>query len=195
MDHIALTYYQKTPDPVGQQARYLDRVAEFDFDLQYRPGSRHANCDALSRRRPCEIDNGEPCKQCNRRVTAQHVRAVQIRAQQRAEATELEWHDQIGEAGPEVTSPKSECKQTDGQQAERRASRHTGKRRAGMLQCTAPTVADRPVEQWSAVYLAEQQRGDPDIGPALKWVTDNSRPDWGTVRSASQALRALWQHY
>ena len=52
-----------------------------------------------------------------------------------------------------------------------------------------------PAEQWFAAYLAEQQRADPDIGPALKWVTDNSRPDWGIVRPASPALRALWQQY
>ena len=168
---------------------------EFDFDLQYWPGSRHLNSDALSRRRPCEIDNGEPCKQCNRRVMAQHVCVVQTRAQQTAEATEPEWHDQIGEAGPEVTSPESERKQIDRTQAERRPSRNTGKRRAGMLQRTAPTAATRPAEQWSAAYLAEQQRADPDIGPALKWVTDNSRPDWGIVRPASPALRALWQQY
>jgi len=117
VDHMALTYYQKTPDPIGQQARYLDLVAEFDFDLQYMPGSRYLNSDALSHRRPCEVDNGEPCKQCNRRVTAQHVRLVQTRAQQTAEATEPEWHDEIGKAGPKDTSPESERKQINNPQA------------------------------------------------------------------------------
>jgi len=67
VDHMALTYYQKTAEPVGQQLRHLDYIAQFDFELQYRPGKNHANCDALSRRRPCEVNDGEPCKQCNRR--------------------------------------------------------------------------------------------------------------------------------
>ena len=57
---MALTYYQKTVEPVGQQARYLDFIAQFDFELQYRPGKHHANCGALSRRRPCEVNGAKP---------------------------------------------------------------------------------------------------------------------------------------
>jgi len=65
VDHMALTYYSKTVEPVGQQARYLDFIADFDFVLKYRPGAKHANCDALSRLRPYEVTSGEPCRQCN----------------------------------------------------------------------------------------------------------------------------------
>ena len=43
VDHMALTYYQKTAEPVGQQLRHLDYIAQFDFELQYRPGKNHAN--------------------------------------------------------------------------------------------------------------------------------------------------------
>jgi len=52
-DHAALTYLRRTPEPVGQSARYLDKLAEYDFELQHRPGAQHQNADALSRR-PCE---------------------------------------------------------------------------------------------------------------------------------------------
>ena len=89
-DHMALVYDSKTKEPVGQQARFLDFIAEFDFDLQYREGNRHVNADSLSRRRPCELDDGQPCKQCNRRVTGRHVkdtaqvRRVQTRASNNA---------------------------------------------------------------------------------------------------------------
>ena len=92
-DHMALTYYQQTKEPVGQQARYLDFVSQFDFDLQYRPGVRHNNADALSRLRPCEIEGGEPCKQCNRRIIGGHagkVNAVRTRAQCRGERAEAD---------------------------------------------------------------------------------------------------------
>ena len=95
VDHMALTYYQKTVEPVGQQARYLDFIAQFDFELQYRPGKHHANCDALSRRRPCEVNGGEPCKQCNRRVTGKHVNAVRTRSKWRRQ--QLESASQAGE--------------------------------------------------------------------------------------------------
>jgi len=39
--------------------------------------------------RPCEVDKGEPCRQCNRRVTGTHhsrddmIRTVQTRAQRK----------------------------------------------------------------------------------------------------------------
>jgi hypothetical protein len=72
VDHMALTFYRKSREPTGQQARHLDFIAEFDFDIQYREGIRHRNCDSLSRLRPCEVDGGEPCRQCNRRVTGRH---------------------------------------------------------------------------------------------------------------------------
>ena len=63
-DHAALTHLQKTPDPVGQSARYLDKLAEYDFQLIYRPGDQHRNADALSRR-PCEREPNAPeCPQC-----------------------------------------------------------------------------------------------------------------------------------
>ena len=63
-DHAALTHLRRTPDPVGQSARYLDRLAEYDFDLKYRPGEQHQNADALSRR-PCERSpNAAECNQC-----------------------------------------------------------------------------------------------------------------------------------
>ena len=51
-DHAALTWLRKTPDPIGQQARWLEQMEEFDFTVEHRSGVRHGNADALSRR-PC----------------------------------------------------------------------------------------------------------------------------------------------
>ena len=56
-DHAALRWLQKTPEPIGQQARWLERLAEFNFEIVHRPGRRHGNADALSRK---------PCRQCGR---------------------------------------------------------------------------------------------------------------------------------
>ena len=49
-DHAALTSLFRTPEPVGQQARYLDLLGEYDMKIVHRPGASHQNCDALSRR-------------------------------------------------------------------------------------------------------------------------------------------------
>ena len=52
-DHAALSYLKKTKEPVGQQARWLDLIEQFDLEIQYRRGAWHANADSMSRR-PCE---------------------------------------------------------------------------------------------------------------------------------------------
>ena len=51
-DHAALSWLRHTPDPIGQQARWLEQLEEFDFVVEHRPGVRHGNADSLSRR-PC----------------------------------------------------------------------------------------------------------------------------------------------
>ena len=54
-DHAALQWLRKTPEPIGQQSRWLEVLEEFDFKIEHRPGAKHNNADALSRR---------PCRQC-----------------------------------------------------------------------------------------------------------------------------------
>jgi len=68
-DHAALTYLKRTPEPIGQQGRWLDLLSEFDYHIEHRPGHKHGNSDALSRR-PCERDGGEACAQCVKGTTA-----------------------------------------------------------------------------------------------------------------------------
>ena len=51
-DHAALQWLRRIPDPVGQQARWIGYMEEFDFDIAHRAGSRHGNADAMSRK-PC----------------------------------------------------------------------------------------------------------------------------------------------
>ena len=54
-DHAALKWLRSMPEPVGQQARWLEQMEEYTFDIEHRPGKKHANADAMSRR---------PCRQC-----------------------------------------------------------------------------------------------------------------------------------
>ena len=51
-DHAALQWLRRIPEPVGQQARWIGFLEEFEYDFCHRAGSRHANADAMSRR-PC----------------------------------------------------------------------------------------------------------------------------------------------
>ena len=48
-DHSALQRFRTFKEPVGQVARWIERQAEYDFDIEHRPGKQNANADALSR--------------------------------------------------------------------------------------------------------------------------------------------------
>jgi len=53
-DHSALTWLRRTPEPIGQQARWLEVMEEFHFRIEHCPGARHGNANALSRH-PCRL--------------------------------------------------------------------------------------------------------------------------------------------
>ncbi|GBM61026.1 Retrovirus-related Pol polyprotein from transposon 297 [Araneus ventricosus] len=53
----AIAYFSKS---LGQIARWIQRLQEYDFEIQHRKGTSHGNANALSRR-PCR----ESCKHCS----------------------------------------------------------------------------------------------------------------------------------
>ena len=48
-DDATLTWLRRTPDPDGQQARWLEILEEYDFQMEHHPGVTHENADALLR--------------------------------------------------------------------------------------------------------------------------------------------------
>ena len=73
-DHSALQSLRRTPEPIGQQARWQAFIEQFDFEICHRPGTRHLNTDALSRRPVIEEeDEGEVNVQRLRAVTTSEV--------------------------------------------------------------------------------------------------------------------------
>ena len=48
-DHNALKWLQSFKEPEGQVARWLGTLAQYDYQIEHRPGKRHQNADALSR--------------------------------------------------------------------------------------------------------------------------------------------------
>ena len=49
-DHASLRYLQTQPNLSRRQARTLDFLSQFDFDVVHVPGKRNIVADALSRR-------------------------------------------------------------------------------------------------------------------------------------------------
>lgn len=57
-DHSSLRWLTRLREPEGQLACWLEKLAEYDFQVLHCPGRHHQNADALSRR-PCRTSH--PC--------------------------------------------------------------------------------------------------------------------------------------
>jgi hypothetical protein len=68
-DTSSLTWLKNFKQPEGELARWLERLAEFDIELQYRRGCASGNSDGLSRR-PCDSE----CKYCERKEVTEVIR-------------------------------------------------------------------------------------------------------------------------
>jgi len=71
-DHASLQWLLKTANPMGQLARWMEILSEFDFDLEHRRGLKHNNADGLSRQ------SCENCKQCRRFVESHAISSVVV---------------------------------------------------------------------------------------------------------------------
>ena len=58
-DHNSLRWLHNFKKPEGQVARWLETMAEFQYEVIHRPGKQHCNADSLSR--------GQ-CRQCGLEV-------------------------------------------------------------------------------------------------------------------------------
>ncbi|GBM68435.1 Retrovirus-related Pol polyprotein from transposon 297 [Araneus ventricosus] len=52
-EHASLRWLLNFKEPESQIARWIQRLQEYDFEIQHRKGTPHGNADALSRR-PCK---------------------------------------------------------------------------------------------------------------------------------------------
>ena len=60
-DHHSLVWLMSFKEPQGQVARSLERLQEYDYEIQHRPGRLHNNADALSRRPRRQHGNCPSC--------------------------------------------------------------------------------------------------------------------------------------
>jgi len=89
----------RTPEPVGQQGRWLDFLAEFYLNTVHHAGKNHSNCDALSRR-PCERTSTEDCPQCVHGTTT--TTAPQVRQRDESKLAISSPEPQSSSSGPVV---------------------------------------------------------------------------------------------
>ncbi|KMQ86489.1 krab-a domain-containing protein [Lasius niger] len=74
-DHISLKWLMSFKDLEGQLARWLERLQEYDFEVQHRKGESHKNADGLSRRL-CETFGCEYCAKVEGRNNSKNEKIV-----------------------------------------------------------------------------------------------------------------------
>jgi RNase H-like domain found in reverse transcriptase/Reverse transcriptase (RNA-dependent DNA polymerase)/Zinc knuckle len=188
-DHAALTWLKRTPDPIGQQARWLEQMEEFDFVIEHRPGVRHGNADGLSRR-PC------PKEECACNVETRIENAIQT---------------SVGSGDPHSSAclrkdrtPKIELvpfqedsvDYTDSTVLSRSVHTVNVENKNGHSQSSNTTNSSSESEvmmswTWDDMKLA--QREDKNIGPIIEWLEKSSeRPPWNDVALMPKDVKTLW---
>ena len=83
-DHAALKWLLSFC-PEGQVACWLQQLQEYDFVVEHRPGLKHNNADALSRR-PCLL---QPCRHCDQLESREFASTELSPAQQNCASCEV----------------------------------------------------------------------------------------------------------
>jgi len=172
-DHAALQWLRKMPEPVGQQARWIGFLEEFTFDVVHRPGSRHQNADALSRR---------PCRSgCCEEVAAT---VVEHGADGAGVTVSGDLWASTCDAAPQNVEVEDTASLIDPTPI-------------ATADVTATSATHNPADLvWSKQELRAAQLADGDINIIRAWLADGGeKPPWERVAIYSSVTKTLWQQW
>ena len=103
-DHNSLKWLLSFKNPEGQVARWLEQLAEYDFEVIHRPGKDHVNADAVSR-----ISRNITCSA----MTINGIPMETIKTEQRHDTILKQVINWLEDDVFPVTVPKTESKELD----------------------------------------------------------------------------------
>ena len=202
-DHQALVWLFSLKEPKDRIARWLECLSAFDFSVEYRPGEKHGNADAMSRcpdPHHCQCNSSEPlrcgpCEKCESRTCKmqgpgepERCRSVQEdKAPARGYCSRL--------IVPVIFlyfliialligSCSTSCPDCTGREGS-----------AEFVRQVVRSTRSCWLSTYSAEQMAQKQQEDPDIGPVLEWKKTGSRPASSAVRHHSPATRHYWLYW
>jgi len=198
VDHAALTYLLKTPQPVGQSARWLDLISEYDFEIHHRAGSQHGNADSLSRR-PTEQERSLSDDRVAI-IRDRQVRRYLCRTQ--LNETEKNWvlndimtiprrlagkiRQNIQKCGADDESVAS---RVDLDEAETEVKYLHAARKVGDIPGGEPL-------QLSSDRVRDEQRKDPVISEVIVWMERSAQqPAWSDIAMCHVEIQHLWSNW
>lgn len=173
-DHQPIVWLMSIKEPKSRIARWLEILSSFNFSIEYRPGLKHGNSDALSRcpnPKDCEcaeVDNMEPlrcgpCNKCKKRARDMQSTRVLVIPQ---DDTKTDHRDHV------ISAVKTR-KQTSDEN--------------NLNNFGTTWNHGHKLEE-----LREMQENDGDLGPIIKWKRKDSRPNSTEMEKYSAATRHYW---
>lgn len=173
-DHSSLRWLTRMREPEGQLARWLEKLAEYEFEIIHRPGRLHLNADSLSRR-PCR-----PSCPCSLRNPYSQERTTSHQAIQ---------CDLDSDTSSPLLSPV-------GVSAANVTNTDTLKQAETVYVTKTNTDETRLFLGWTMEELCQAQAADTDIAPIRAWLEVSSeRPPWVTVSPCSPATKTYWSQW
>lgn len=185
-DHSSLRWLTRLKEPEGQLARWLEKLAEYEFEIIHRPGRLHTNADSLSRR-PCR--QSCPCKlqDPSSQPKATSHRAVQCELDSDTSSLLL------SPVGVE-SHPTSTAVSLVGVSADNFANTDTSKLTETIYVTNTNETTLFP--GWTIEELRQAQAADTDTAPIKAWLESSSeRPPWTTVSPCSPATKTYWSQW
>ena len=88
-DHQSLRYFTTQPDLSARQARWKDRLAEFDFSIRYIEGPKNVVADALSRRSDHQLKESDATLQGRTRTRDEFLASIRSEAEPKLEESRI----------------------------------------------------------------------------------------------------------
>ncbi|KAJ8009501.1 hypothetical protein DPEC_G00089540 [Dallia pectoralis] len=197
-DHSSLRWLTRMREPEGQLARWLEKLAEYDFRVIHRPGRHHQNADALSRR-PCGISCPCTVPEPSLQDQFQH-KGIQCNMAKSQDAGETPAEQPpVGVVVPESSyggSPAVEPEYLPVGVVDAVSDNQADSLfRPGVYRVSGPAQTNL-FGGWTREELISAQEADPDIAPVRKWLDEGrGRPSWADIAPYGPATKAYWSQW
>ena len=179
-DHGSLAWLMRFKRTEGMLARWLEELSQFDMVIQHRPGVKHANADALSRR----PDEMEYCDCYQAGVKLESLPCGGCHFCSRLHNQWARFEDDVDDVIPLAIR------------------RETSGEILDVNQDVQETDEDHPdfelvdeaiwLPRYTPTELRDLQLKDPDLGKIIPWLESDSKPPLEELYLCSKSVKRLW---
>ncbi|XP_049326794.1 uncharacterized protein LOC125786977 [Astyanax mexicanus] len=185
-DHNSLSWLFRFKNPEGQLARWLEELGQYDFQIEHRPGARHGNADALSRK---VVQSQCDCYQAGKDLSALPCGGCTHCRRQQGQWARFE--ADVDDVVPLAIRHVTKC-----QEIRTVGISPSPKNALCSLSCTQNPDEELPEANWMSQYsmqeLEDKQRQDPCLGVLHQWMEMGEVPRREQVALKSPAIRKYW---